>query len=66
MKQKRAITGHRIGEWHGKSKAKDEVVLRARALREAGMTYTAIAAQIGVHWRTVCDWVNYATRYDAG
>lgn len=63
--KKRSVTGHRIGEWHGKAKHKDVLVKCARELREGGMSYAKIGAEIGVPWRTVCDWVNYATRYDA-
>jgi hypothetical protein len=63
--KKRSITGHRIGEWHGKAKHKDELVRKAREMRESGHSYTVIGKAVGVPWRTVCDWVNYATRYDA-
>ena len=62
---RRSVTGHRIGEWHGKAKHKDVLVKRARELREVGMTYIKIGAELGVHERTVYDWVTYATRYDA-
>jgi len=63
-KGKRNHTGHRVGQWHPRVKRNDETVRMARQMREQGMTYAAIGRQLGgVPWRTVCDWVNYATRY---
>lgn len=62
---KRNLTGHRIGAWHGMAKHSDALVIKSRKLRESGMTYKQIGSALNVNWRTVCDWVNYATRYDA-
>lgn len=62
---KRNHTNHRIGEWHGKAKHSDDVVRRARELRDKGMTLKQISSEIGVSFRTIADWVNYATRYTA-
>lgn len=59
----RATSGHRLGEQRHRSKYPDATVARARAMRERGMTYTAIGAALGVPCGTVADWVNYATRY---
>lgn len=65
MNKARSLTGHRIGEWHHKSNQSDDKVRHARELREQGKTYKQIGSIVGVHWRTVCDWCNYVTRYDA-
>jgi len=61
--KKRNHTGHRMGAWHPKAKRNAATVNMARQMREQGMTYSAIGKQLGVPWRTVWDWVNYATRY---
>ena len=42
------------GETNGLSKLNTETVIRIRGLRAAGMTYPAIAKQLGVPERTVC------------
>jgi len=65
MGMTRSLTGHRIGECHQRSKEPDSKVVEARRLRQAGKTYTEIGSIVGVNWRTVSDWVNYVTRYDA-
>jgi ribosomal protein L19E len=57
--------GHRAGERHPRARHTDATVQQARALRDAGLTYVDIGRRLGVHWRTVCDWTNYATRYRA-
>lgn len=62
---KRAPSGHRCGESHHRAKGTDALVRSARSMREAGLSYTQIASRTGVHWRTVADWCNYATRVTA-
>lgn len=60
---RRAPSGHRVGESHGRAVACDATVERARQLREDhGWTYARIGAELCVHWRTVADWCNYRTR----
>jgi len=41
----------------------NQTVKDARIMRDNGYTYAEIGEALGVHWRTVCDWVNYATRF---
>jgi hypothetical protein len=59
----RNARGYRLGAGHHRAKYPDAVVSQARTLREQGKTYTLIAAALGAPWRTVADWVNFATRY---
>ena len=60
---KRGPTNHRLGEWHGRAKYPADMVRTARMLRDGGSTYKEIGQSLGVPWRTVADWVSYATRY---
>ena len=48
---------------HHKAKHSDQTVKDARTMRDNGYSYTEIAEALDVNWRTVCDWVNYATRW---
>jgi hypothetical protein len=59
----RNARGYRLGAGHHRAKYPDEVISQARTLREQGRTYAQIAAAVGAPWRTVADWVNFATRY---
>ena len=61
----RAPSGHRCGQSHPRARVPDAVVRQARELREQGLSYEAIEYMIGIHWRTVADWVNYRTRINA-
>lgn len=60
---KRSITGHRLGAWHGKAKHSESVVRQALSLREKGMSYPKIGAQLGVSEWTVADWCQGKTRW---
>lgn len=60
---KRSITGHRLGAWHGKAKHPTSVVRQALSLREKGMSYPKIGAQLGVSEWTVADWCQGKTRW---
>lgn len=63
---KRAPSGHRCGESHQRVRYSDEIVRRARLLREKeGLSYQSIGDLIGVNWRTVVDWCEYRTRISA-
>ena len=62
----RAPSGHRCGESHVRVKHSDDLVRRARELREKdGLSYHSIAHLIGVNWRTIVDWCEYRTRISA-
>lgn len=63
---KRALTGHRIGAWHGKAKHPAETVKAALSLREQGLSYPKIGKQIGVSEWTVADWCQGKTRWVDG
>ncbi len=58
----RALTGHRMGEWHQKAKHSDVMVRAARKLRAEGKSYGAVAAALGVSYWTARDWCVGATR----
>lgn len=60
---RRAVTGHRLGAWHGKAKHSTETVKAALALRAQGLSYPKIGAQIGVSEWTVADWCQGKTRW---
>lgn len=49
-----------VGESHGNARHSDEVVSKARALRERGMTYVAIGLAVGAPARTVQSWCGTA------
>ena len=61
----RTLTGQRIGEWHGKVKHSDETVREARRLYNTVRNYRKVGEALGVHWRTVSDWVKGYTRWSA-
>jgi len=62
----RAPSGHRCGQSHPRAKASDEVVRRAREMRERKhWGYAVIGAELGVSWNTVRDWCEYRTRANA-
>jgi hypothetical protein len=52
-----ALRGTPPPEWTRRPNAKDEVRAKARALREQGIDYNAIAAQLGVSKSSVSLWV---------
>lgn len=59
----RSPTGCRIGESHHRTHYSNALVNEARRLRDRGLSYRQIGDQLQVPWRTICDWVNFITRY---
>jgi predicted transcriptional regulator len=53
----RWVAGIPVPGWTRRPNAKDGLRLRARELRESGLTYPAIAAQLGVSKSSVSLWV---------
>lgn len=60
---KRAVSGHRLGAWHGRAKYPAETVRQALALHGQGLGCKRIGAELGIPWRTVSDWLSGATRW---
>lgn len=61
----RGHTGHRVGEWHGRTKWPDAVVANARELYTDGLSYASVGYLLGVPARTVADWIRRDTRWTA-
>lgn len=59
---RRGFTGHRVGESHHRARAPDNDVELARALRDEGLSYRAIAEKFETSPWTVRDWCTYRTR----
>lgn len=53
-----------MAKLHHKAKHSDQLVRDARIMHDNGYNYVEIGKALSVNWRTICDWVNYATRYN--
>ena len=54
--------GYRVGSYHQNAKIPDEAVEQARDLHDSGTSLKAIAALLGLTYRTVCKLVYYERR----